>query len=86
VQVAKETVARLVRVAGRHATRFHDRHVHGLTPRALEFDEQGSLVKKSRSAAATRTRLRPATGGIIRQSRRIARWWSPSSWVNGPTR
>jgi transposase-like protein len=28
VQVAKETVARLLRVAGRHAQRFHDQHVH----------------------------------------------------------
>src|SRR5919108_3508329 len=44
VKVAKETVARLLRVAGRHATRFHDQHVYGLTPRALEFDEQWSFV------------------------------------------
>jgi transposase-like protein len=51
VKVAKETVARLVRVAGRHAARFHDQRVHGLTPKALEFDEQWSFVKKSRSAA-----------------------------------
>src|SRR5262249_15569676 len=54
VQVAKETVARLLRVTGRHAERFHNQQVHGLTPRALEFDEQGSVVKKSSSAAATR--------------------------------
>jgi transposase-like protein len=40
VKVAKEAVARLLRVTGRHAPRFHDQHVHGLTPRALEFDEQ----------------------------------------------
>jgi transposase-like protein len=52
VQVAKETVARLLRVAGRHAERFHNRHVHDLTPQALEFDEQWSFVKKSRSAAS----------------------------------
>lgn len=51
VKVAKETVARLLRVAGRHAERCHDRHVHDLTPKALEFDEQWSFVKKSRSAA-----------------------------------
>jgi len=76
VKVAKETVARLLRVAGRHATRFHDQHVHGLTPRALEFDEQWSFVKKSSSAAATTTRLRPATCGIILRSPRIASWWS----------
>jgi hypothetical protein len=47
-KVAKETVARLVRVAGRHASRLHDQHVHGLTPRALEFDEQWRVVKKPR--------------------------------------
>jgi transposase-like protein len=51
VTVAKETVARLLRVAGRHAERFHDQPVHGLTPKALECDEQWSFVKKSRSAA-----------------------------------
>src|SRR4029453_4419502 len=37
VKVAKETVARLLRVARRHAQRCHEQHVHGLTPRALEF-------------------------------------------------
>jgi len=47
VQVAKETVARLLRVTGRHAERFHNQQAHGLTPRALEFDEQWSFVKKS---------------------------------------
>src|SRR5262245_26099972 len=86
VKVAKETVARLLRVAGRHAERFHDQHGHGLTPRALEFDEQWSLVKKSRSAAAPMRRRRPGTCGIIPPSPRIVSWWSPSSWVNGPTR
>jgi hypothetical protein len=40
-----------VRVAGRHAEWFHDQHVRGLTPKALEFDEQWSFVKKSRNAA-----------------------------------
>jgi hypothetical protein len=47
VQVAKETVVRLLRVAGRHAERFHDPHVHDLTPKALECDEQWSFVKKA---------------------------------------
>ena len=51
VHVAKETVARLLRVAGRHAERFHEQHVHGLTPKALEFDEPWSFVKKSKSGA-----------------------------------
>src|SRR3989442_1819650 len=39
VKAAKETVARLLRVTGRHAERFHDQHVHGLAPKALECDE-----------------------------------------------
>jgi hypothetical protein len=44
VKVAKETVARLLRVAGRHAERVHDQHVRALRPMALEFDEQWSFV------------------------------------------
>ena len=48
-KVAKDTVARLLRMAGRHAERFHDQRVHDVTPRAVEFDEQWSFVKKSRS-------------------------------------
>jgi transposase-like protein len=67
VQVAKETVTRLLRVAGRHAQRFHDQHVHGLTPRALEFDEQWSFVKKSRSAARPMKPRWLATCGITRR-------------------
>ena len=55
VKVAQETVARLLRAAGRHAQRFHDQHVHGLTPQALEFDEQWSFVKKSRSIVRRRS-------------------------------
>jgi transposase-like protein len=39
VQVSKATVARRLRMAGRHAQRFHHQHVHGLRPRALEVDE-----------------------------------------------
>src|SRR5215468_7462411 len=54
VKVAKETVARLLRVTGRHAERFHEQHVHGITPKALEFDKQWSFVKKSRNGAASK--------------------------------
>jgi transposase-like protein len=54
VHVAKDTVARLLRTAGRHAERFHAQRVHDLTPRALEFDEQWSFVKKSKSVAGRR--------------------------------
>jgi transposase-like protein len=51
VHVGKEPGARLLRVTGWHAQRFHNQHVYGLTPQALEFDEPWSFVKKSRSAA-----------------------------------
>src|SRR5262245_6261303 len=51
---AKETVARLLRTAGRHAERFHVQRGHDLTPRALEFDEQWSYVQKSQSVAGWR--------------------------------
>jgi transposase-like protein len=67
VKVAKETVARLLRVAGRHAQRCHEQHVHGLTPRALEFDEQWSFVKKSRNAAKPTRRRSLAICGITSQ-------------------
>jgi hypothetical protein len=67
VKVTKETVARLLRVAGRHAQRSHEQHVHGLTPKALEFDEQWSFVKKSRNAAKpTRQRWLVVCGTTLR--------------------
>jgi len=45
-KTAKVTVARLLKVSGRHAQRFHDQQVKDLRPRAIQFDEQGSFVKK----------------------------------------
>jgi IS1 family transposase len=45
-QVAKVTVARLLKTSGRHAQRFHDQEVQNLRPRAIQFDEQWSVVKK----------------------------------------
>lgn len=39
-------MARLLRVSGRHAERCHDQYVGGMTPRAVEFDEQWSFVQK----------------------------------------
>jgi IS1 family transposase len=45
-KVAKATVARLLKTSGRHAQRFHDQEVKDLRPRAIEFDEQWSFVKK----------------------------------------
>ena len=47
----KETVARLLKLSGRHAQRFHDQEVCDLTPRALEFDEQWSFEKKQKNCA-----------------------------------
>jgi IS1 family transposase/transposase-like protein len=45
-KAAKVTVARLLKTSGRHAQRFHDQEVQDLRPRAIQFDEQGSFVKK----------------------------------------
>ncbi len=73
--VAKETVARLLKVSGRHAQRFHDQQVHNLTPRAIQFDEQWSFCKKNRNIAATRKRMKLETCGIIRQLLPIASCW-----------
>ena len=75
VKVSKDAVARLLRMAGRHAERFHDQQVHDLTPRALEFDEQWSFVKKSRNAARRRSMRKRAICGTIPRSRPIANWW-----------
>ena len=38
VKVAKDTVARLLQQAGRHAERCHEQYGHGLTPQALDCD------------------------------------------------
>jgi transposase-like protein len=66
VKVSKETVARLLRVSGRHAERFHDQHVHDLRPLALEFDEQWSFVKKSKNAVRSMSEGKLAPCGTIR--------------------
>jgi hypothetical protein len=49
--VAKDTVARLLLMAGRHAERVHGGRVCDVTPRAVAFDEQRSFVQKSSSVA-----------------------------------
>jgi transposase-like protein len=74
-KVCKETVARLLKVSGRHAERFHDAHVRDLRPLALEFDEQWSFVKKSKNAAWTVNSVKLATCGIIQQWQLAASWW-----------
>src|SRR5215510_13820974 len=75
VHVAKDTVARLLRVAGRHAERLHDQRVRNVTPRALELDEPWSCVKQSSSAAPWRRAQRPGTCGTIPRSLLRANRW-----------
>jgi hypothetical protein len=53
VKLAKETVARLLRVTGRHAERCHDQHGHDLAPKALECDELWGFVKNSSNTTNT---------------------------------
>ena len=74
-KVGQETVARLLRVAGRHAERLHDEQVRDLRPLAREFDEQWSFVKKSRDVAWLMNSMKPATCGIIRPWPLRASWW-----------
>ena len=62
-KVSKATVARLLRVSGRHAECVHDQQVRDLTPKALEFDEQWSYVKKSKSAASSPSWLKQVISG-----------------------
>jgi len=71
-KVCKETVARLLRVSGRHAERVHDQQVRDLTPRLLEFDEQWSFVKKSKKTVRILTGMKPVTIGITRPRRLTA--------------
>ena len=84
VHVAKDTVARLLRVAGRHAERFHDQRVRDVTPRALEFDKQWSFGKKSRSGVGRTNAQRQETCGTIPRWLRIASSSCHSSSANGP--
>ena len=81
---ATETVARLLRVAGRHAERCHEQHVHGLTPKALEFDEQWCFVKKSRSAATLTRRRGRAICGTTPRWPLTAHWWCVWWWASAP--
>ncbi len=74
-KVCRETVARLLRVSGRHSEGVHDQLVHGLTPRALEFDEQWAYVKKSKNAVPIMSMMRPVTNGTIGRWPQTANWW-----------
>lgn len=75
VQVCKETVARLLRVSGRHAERFHAERVRNLRPLALECDEQWSFVKKSKNTAWIMNSVKPVTCGTIRSWPLTVSWW-----------
>jgi transposase-like protein len=86
VKVAKATVARRLRQAGRHAERCHERYGHGLTPQALECAAPWRVVKQS-SSAATPTRWRGlAICGTTRRWPQPAHWWCASSWASGRQR
>jgi hypothetical protein len=80
VQGWKATVARLVRVAGRPAARFHDAPVHDLRPLAWEFDEQGRWGKKRKNAAGLRHGMPRVTGGTT------PLWLLPASKLVGSFR
>ncbi len=64
-KVAKETVARMRKVSGRHAQRLHAHEGHDLTPRALECGEQWSFVKKNRKTVPMQRAMKRGTCGII---------------------
>jgi hypothetical protein len=86
VTVAKATVARLGRVAGRQAPRGHDQPGHALTPGALAVDAQWRVGQQSRSAAATLRPLRPGPWGIRPRAPLRGSWGSLASSAHGPTR
>lgn len=46
VKVCKDAVSRIVRVAGRASKSLHDKLVHNLKPKALQFDEKWSYSRK----------------------------------------
>ena len=64
-RVAKTTVCRLVRVAGRQSKSLHDRLVRNLKPKALQFDEKWSFTKpESRSLVHSTLRVGPNYQGF----------------------
>ncbi len=69
-KVAKASVARLLKASGRHAQRFHAQEVRELTPRAVQFDEQWSYVKKTEKLWRWRDQRRGRLLGSYRDCRR----------------
>lgn len=55
VKASKDTVARLLKKAGRHAQSFHEEWVRDLRPKAVMLDEQWSFVKRSSAVASLKT-------------------------------
>ncbi len=53
VQVAKDTVSRLLRVTGRRSQAIHDRLVRTVRPAALQFDEKWSYTGKKQKHCGT---------------------------------
>lgn len=62
VRASKETVARLLKTAGRHAKNFHEVWVRDIHPKAVMLDEQWSFVKRSSAVATLRTLRRETCG------------------------
>ena len=77
VTVCTETVARLLRVTGRHAERLHDPHGRDLRPMALACDAQWRGVKKSKNAVPIMHGVQRATGGRRPPWPLTARGWWP---------
>ena len=75
--VCQEPVARLLRVAGRHAERLHDPHGRDLRPMALACDAQWRGVKNSKNAVPIMHGVQRATGGRRPPWPLTARGWWP---------
>jgi hypothetical protein len=84
VPVAKETVARLVRVAGRQAERGPDQPVPSRTPQALALEEPWSVGQKSQSGARPTRPTGLGLGGITPRGPRTVTWEEGSWWANAP--
>jgi len=81
--VATDTVARLLRTAGRHAERCHAGRGRAGTPRAVEWAAPWSCVTKSRRAARWRSAPRLAPWGPRRRSPPTAHCSGRSASANG---
>jgi hypothetical protein len=85
-QVAQDTGARLRRMAGRHAARWHEPRVRAVPPRARAWDDQGRCGQTSSSVVRQQRPRRQGPWGARRRSPRIASCACRSSSATGPTR